>query len=136
MQKLKERKSFYSTYEELKRQQRKQRKLFLCSFYSTYEELKQDCDALDRTRTSEFLQYLWGIETTSFHAPQFFLLDRFLQYLWGIETSLFLESSSKPIRFYSTYEELKQHSKTCNSYSLMSFYSTYEELKQTRHQIN
>ena len=55
----------------------------LC-FYSTYEELKL-------------------INVNGFAS----VLTEFLQYLWGIETSLLLLSFKSLPSFYSTYEELK-----------------------------
>ena len=77
--------SFYSTYEELKLLI--SNILFICyySFYSTYEELKPLSPWISASNPSEFLQYLWGIETNLMTKQERYI-RQFLQYLWGIET--------------------------------------------------
>ena len=55
------------------------------NFYSTYEALKPTTGGLLPPAGSEFLLYLWGIETQHYTAsPR--LHSLFLLYLWGIET--------------------------------------------------
>ena len=56
--------SFYSTYEELKLKRIKYTEFQPVSFYSTYEELKLGFATLPKTWEVQFLQYLWGIETS------------------------------------------------------------------------
>ena len=99
---------FYSTYEELKQATTDQGSPKKARFYSTYEELKPSAFGF-RQRRSEFLQYLWGIETLTNDDDYILEIEpAFLQYLWGIETwykVILVQIFSK--RFYSTYEELK-----------------------------
>ena len=106
-------KSFYSTYEELKRHYVIEYVPFRDSFYSTYEELKQIYLWLSSYPSGLFLQYLWGIETTV------------------EETSNNTANNS----FYSTYEELKPSYLPRLLLRLLSFYSTYEELKHNEQAI-
>ena len=92
-------KSFYSTYEELKRTiwPSNISKFFLC-FYSTYEELKLFFVYPNVLLTTSFLQYLWGIETMDMITNMaYFTL--FLQYLWGIETKLLFCRYSDQVKF-------------------------------------
>ena len=56
---------FYSTYEELKPHILKYIYGFPYCFYSTYEELKPRKLTVMHDE-AEFLQYLWGIETSSY----------------------------------------------------------------------
>ena len=98
---------FYSTYEELKHLPVSSDSSALSSFYSTYEELKRRFFFFSRFFFSQFLQYLWGIETPPRECI-LYTIFRFLQYLWGIETlhSYYIKYCFL-LRFYSTYEELK-----------------------------
>ena len=54
---------FYSTYEALKRYRNIQRCFCWQCFYSTYEALKPSPSQLVISEKSQFLLYLWGIET-------------------------------------------------------------------------
>ena len=56
------------------------------SFYSTYEELKRIQMLNSMSNPVQFLQYLWGIETLTVGGRTLGIVW-FLQYLWGIETS-------------------------------------------------
>ena len=58
-------------------------------------------------RDQLFLSYLWGIETMSTQIESHLNIP-FLSYLWGIETWHLLYCLYHPLRFYRTYEELKQ----------------------------
>ena len=65
VKKIKIKKCFYSTYEELKQSNNNFLKLSASCFYSTYEELKLKLSSLGLEAEIKFLQYLWGIETSS-----------------------------------------------------------------------
>ena len=54
---------FYSTYEELKQELQRQDFVGTFGFYSTYEELKLKLFCKVTSHTTQFFQYLWGIET-------------------------------------------------------------------------
>ena len=55
---------------------------------------------------SQFLSYLWGMETTDFVSFQNFI-PKFLSYLWGMETFFFSKTKKTIISSYPTYEEWK-----------------------------
>jgi len=80
-------KSFYITYEELKRACGSPFCALLTSFYITYEELKP-------LKTALFVFFKLGFYITYEELKQRFCKiyilkkRRFLHYLWGIETSL------------------------------------------------
>ena len=78
---------FYSTYEELKHGKVVDKNSLVTSFYSTYEELKLMLRLriwLKPPRVFTVPMRNWNIATQLYAAPSG---DRFLQYLWGIETS-------------------------------------------------
>ena len=76
-------------------------------FYPTYEELKQWIRKAKELSYSEFLPYLWGIETIHSRS-RYATRWKFLPYLWGIETSIIaLMQAEVRANFYPTYEELK-----------------------------
>ena len=68
------------------------------NFYSTYEALKLKIFVWKLFTHSQFLLYLWGIETHLFHSLKLNLLW-FLLYLWGIETLIPLNLNSWKIGF-------------------------------------
>ena len=66
------RKGFYSTYEELKHPVYVVYNHMFSCFYSTYEELKPQSGIDKNAFSTEFLQYLWGIETYLLWYKRFF----------------------------------------------------------------
>ena len=77
------------------------------SFYPTYEALKLEPPDKISISPTEFLPYLWGIETDASMLPRYHEYG-FLPYLWGIETSIILKWMFRiSYCFYPTYEALK-----------------------------
>ena len=120
-------------------------------FYSTYEELKLECYIYSNLLICGFLQYLWGIETSTCDLLNGFIM-LFLQYLWGIET---IWRNGITTVYYSVFTVPMRNWNICHSlYKKFNFlflqylwgietlcatsrprihprfYSTYEELKQ------
>ena len=103
--------------------------LLVCS-YPTYEEWKQFINIdLFLFWVTQFLSYLWGMET--FHPFYIFHFSYlFLSYLWGMETLfLYVYAQLNLKRSYPTYEEWKHRSLSGVFFLTFSSYPTYEEWK-------
>ena len=121
--------SLYFTYEELKP---------VCSvdqyspspgLYFTYEELKLDRGIKPASKSTEFVFYLWGIETRKFTER---LWNRwpFVFYLWGIETPLDHERMLLSFMFVFYLWGIETHCVPVYGRPYVRLYFTYEELKR------